>query len=92
MGKFEEKLREFESHIRERYMHDPDFKTQIAEKDLPVDSNSRAWAQIVADEMRAEGATWIRFSYQPDYKLYLVEGWKARPEVEPAVAFMLIAA
>jgi hypothetical protein len=68
-------------------MSNPDFSAQTAEPMTP--DERRRWFNSVAAEFREKGATHAQASCNPDHDppIYLVEGWKVRPEVQPAPQF-----
>lgn len=67
-------------------MSDPFYIRQTAEPMEP--DKQRAWFQACADEAKAAGATWCRFSVHPqDARILLVEGWKHRPSHEGELRF-----
>lgn len=48
-----------------------------------ADQELDTWFGATAAELRAQGATWLRFTNHPDNpRLHLVEGWKVRPAEE----------
>jgi hypothetical protein len=50
---------------------------------LPTTEEYRSAAQSLAKELRAEGFTWLRVTELPEHGVWVMEGWKRRPEAEP---------
>lgn len=70
----------------------PDYYLQCGES--LTETEAREWIKDAAKECRDRGCTWIRASYDDKFSptLYLVEGWKVRPEPIPKPSFHLTAA
>lgn len=69
----------------------PDFVAQSAE--LMTGNQRREWFQARAVEFKEQGATWLQFSVDDadNPKIALIEGWRARPKVQPAPHFQMTA-
>ena len=68
----------------------PDFISQTAEPMSKVETYE--WFRNCSSRMRNEGATWIQYSMDPNSSptIYLVEGWKIRPAIQPNPEFQMV--
>lgn len=57
---------------------EPDYLAQNGDPMTPQEA--RTWMETRATEAKAMGCRHGRYSYEPDHKIYLVEGWRVRPE------------
>ncbi|WP_305096474.1 hypothetical protein [Croceibacterium aestuarii] len=66
---------------------EPDFASQNGEK---MDEAERhKWFAEVGEEMRQRGASHVRYSFDPDLSIALVEGWRVVPANEPPPRYFL---
>jgi hypothetical protein len=59
---------------------EPDFIRET--DDVGDTTEAKVWFGKVREAFTSEGATWCRFSWMPDGKRLLVEGWRVRPSNE----------
>jgi hypothetical protein len=66
---------------------EPDFVSQTAEPLTPEQGGN--WCRQRAREAERKGAAHHRFTFHPDRRILLYEGWKVRPDDEGEPRFQL---